>query len=88
MIILLANKQTDNDTEEDDKTIIRAMTIKKHFMALEQKENQEKRKLAKFHIILKDKGSENKEIKLIMQLIKPESEHHFESNIFTNNKFF
>ena len=63
MIILLANKQTDNDTEEDDKTIIRAMTIKKHFMALEQKENQEKRKLAKFHIILKDKGSENKEIK-------------------------
>ena len=86
MIILLANKQTDNDTEEDDKTIIRAMTIKKHFMALEQKENQEKRKLAKFHIILKDKGSENKEIKLIMQLIKPESEHHFESNIFTNNK--
>ena len=86
MIILLANKQTDNDTEEDDKTIIRAMTIKKHFMALEQKENMERIKLAKFHIHLKEKGPENKENKLIMQLIKPESEHHFESNIFTNNK--
>ena len=86
MIILLANKQTDNDTEEDDKTIIRAMTIKKHFMALEQKENQEKRKLGKFLINFKDKIPDNKEIKVIMQLIKPESEHHFESNIFTNNK--
>ena len=85
MIILLANKQTDNDTEEDDKTIIRAMTIKKHFMALEQKESMERRKLGKFNLI-KEKVPENKENKLIMQLIKPESEHHFESNIFTNNK--
>ena len=84
MIILLANKQTDNDTEEDDKTIIRAMTIKKHFMALEQKENMERIKLGK-PINNKDK-TDYKENKLIMQLIKPESEHHFESNIFTNNK--
>ena len=87
MIILLANKQTDNDTEEDDKTIIRAMNIKKHFMALEQKESIERKKLAKlFHLNNKEKVPDNKDNKLIMQLIKPESEYHFESNIFTNNK--
>ena len=55
MIILLANKQTDNDTEEDDKTIIRAMNIKKHFMALEQKENIERKKLAKLFNMNKEK---------------------------------
>ena len=86
MIILLANKQTDNDTEEDDKTIIRAMNIKKHFMALEQKENIERKKLAKLFNMNKEKIPDNKDNKLIMQLIKPESEYHFESNIFTNNK--
>ena len=83
MIILLANKQTDNDNEEDDKTIIRAMTIKKHFMALEQKEQKENM-ANKFNF--KEKLPDNKDNKLIMQLIKPESEYHFESNIFTNNK--
>ena len=86
MIILLANKQTDNDTEEDDKTIIRAMNIKKHFMALEQKDNIERKKLAKLFNMNKEKIPDNKDNKLIMQLIKPESEYHFESNIFTNNK--
>ena len=40
--MLLANKQTDNDTEEDAKTIIQAMAIKKHFLLLEQKEKKSK----------------------------------------------
>ena len=83
MIILLANKQTDNDTEEDDKTIIRAMNIKKFFM---QKENIDKLKLNLNKLLHKNKKIENNENKLILQLIKPESEHNFKSNIFTNDK--
>jgi hypothetical protein len=90
MIMLLANKQTDNDTEEDAKTIIQAMAIKKHFLLLEQKEKKNKIGYNK-HIHKFNKGnnddenSQEKNNRLIMQLIKPESEHHFELSISTNN---
>ena len=90
MIMLLANKQTDNDTEEDAKTIIQAMAIKKHFLLLEKKKKKNKIGYNKhIHKFSKgnndDENSQEKNNRLIMQLIKPESEHHFELSISTNN---
>ena len=91
MIMLLANKQTDNDTEEDAKTIMQAMAIKKHFMLLEQKEKKSRKRYNKNQNFVKLKGKDDdenvqeKNNKLIMQLIKPESEHHFELSISANN---
>ena len=92
MIMLLANKQTDNDTEEDAKTIMQAMAIKKHFMLLEQKDKKNKKigYLHKSKMGIFNKGKDNedsskeKNNRLIIQLIKPESEHHFELSISTN----
>ena len=83
MIILLANKQTDNDTEEDGKTEIRALTIKKYYTALERKENLDNINNNK----KKNEGEFNEQFnKLIIQLLKPESEQHLKSNILINNK--
>ena len=89
MIMLLANKQTDNDTEEDAKTIMQAMAIKKHFMLLEQKDKKNKNlELILHKTKLKkkenDENDKEKNNRLIIQLIKPESEHHFELSISTS----
>jgi len=88
MIMLLANKQTDNDTEEDAKTIMQAMAIKKHFMLLEQKDKKNKKRIGYNNLnkkkYTKDNDENEKNNRLIIQLIKPESEHHFELSISTN----
>ena len=63
-IIILCNKQTDDSTAEDSKTILQAMAIKKQF-TLEGKYN---------NLALK-------ETKMLIQLLRPESELHFSLSI-------
>ena len=123
MIMLLCNKQTDDSSAEDSKTIIQAMAIKKFFtqeeenengllrnktamskdknftMELEEKVNSdqnEEEENANDSLISSDEtnpvisennkgGSNEKESHLIIQLLRPESEHHFSLSISKNN---
>lgn len=123
MIVLLCNKQTDDSSAEDSKTIIQAMAIK-NFLSLENEEdssnkivqtipmqkesmksmmnsNEQERfyqqnkcktltsfkeepiqKKEKENECLCTKGNESR---MIIQLLRPESEHHFSLSISKNN---
>lgn len=63
-IIILCNKQTDDSSAEDSKTILQAMAIKKLF-SLDEKR----------------KENENVETKMLIQLLRPESELHYSLSI-------
>ena len=98
MIMLLCNKQTDDPSEEDSKTIIQAMAIKKFLAQLNDK-NKKKDDRKKFigtnrmllndiiqsNEVNDDKQEDNLDNRLVIQLLRPESEHHFELSISKNN---
>jgi hypothetical protein len=65
-IILLCNKQTDDSAAEDSKTILQAMAIRKHLLLDE--ENKKSKKLLN-------------DTKMLIQLLRPESELHFALSI-------
>ena len=79
MIILFSDKQAANDSEEDEKTEIRALTIKKYYKSFKRKINFHNKNNNK----KKNEGEFNE---LIIQLLKSESEQHLKSNILITNK--
>jgi len=99
MIMLLCNKQTDDSTAEDSRTIIMAMAIKK-FFSMDNKqefskiyqsnklsyqdrentlENYNMNKLADYS--KEEETDDSISSRLIIQLLKPESEYHFELSV-------
>lgn len=72
-ILILCNKQTDDPSSEDSKTILLAMTIRKFFNSDNNKE----------YTFFDDKQV-NKHSKILIQLLKPESELHFSLSISRN----
>ena len=98
MIMLLCNKQTDDPSEEDSKTIIQAMAIKKFLAQLNDKNKKKgdgKKYIGTNRIMFNDiiqnnennddKQEDNLDNRLVIQLLRPESEHHFELSISKNN---
>ena len=99
MIMLLCNKQSDDSSAEDAKTIIQAMVIKKYMQQI--KENTKKNNtssLTQFSGMNKgllinkitssptiDNADSSLDNRLIIQLMRPESEHHFELSIAKNS---
>jgi hypothetical protein len=71
-IILLCNKQTDDSNAEDSKTILQAMAIRKYLVQEEESKNSSKVKL-------------NPETRMLIQLLRPESELHFSLSISKKN---
>lgn len=65
-IIILCNKQTDDSNAEDSKTILQAMAIRKYLVQDEESSKN------------KDKINETK---MLIQLLRPESELHFSLSI-------
>jgi hypothetical protein len=69
-IILLCNKQTDDSSAEDSKTILQAMTIRK-FLLIDNEEDKTVKKGRKV----------GNDTKMLIQLLRPESELHFALSI-------
>lgn len=67
-IIILCNKQTDDSSAEDSKTILQALAIRKQFK-IEEGNNQ---------------VQQDNESKMLIQLLRPESELHFSLSISRN----
>jgi hypothetical protein len=74
-IIILCNKQTDDSNAEDSKTILQAMAIRKY---LAQDEENIEIKIGKTQPQISD-------TKMLMQLLRPESELHFQLSISRKN---
>ncbi len=74
-IILLCNKQTDDPNAEDSKIILQAMAIRKYL----SQENDE-------NLVLSSSNKKKKnETKMLIQLLRPESELHFSLSISKKN---
>jgi hypothetical protein len=76
-IILLCNKQTDDPNAEDSKIILQAMAIRKYL----SQENEENSASASNSSSKKRKN----ETKMLIQLLRPESELHFSLSISKKN---
>ena len=73
MMILLCNKQCDNPLAEDSKTVIQVMSIKKYFS---------RKKIQ----TLGDRIKNSDYNRLVIQLMRPESEHHYEVSVSSKAK--
>lgn len=79
-IILLCNKQTDDSIAEDSKTILQAMAIRKQFNL----EGNILNKTNKKAVVNNNDNNNSKDTKMLIQLLRPESELHFNLSISRN----
>jgi hypothetical protein len=73
-ILILCNKQTDDSNAEDSKTILQAMAIRKYLM-----QDEDGAKVTKLG------GKNGTDTKMLIQLLRPESELHFALSISKKN---
>jgi hypothetical protein len=76
-IILLCNKQTDDSNAEDSKTILQAMAIRKYLLQDEDGARVSQSKM--------NGNKTGNDTKMLIQLLRPESELHFALSISKKN---